>query len=412
MGDARKTKRPKDLSWVVRVVYSGFCMCGHSVDDHHCQLVQDPRIAEILGTDRGPDMCEFYGANEDAGVDATGNLHCLQYVDRDEPDPKRRAMWADKLEASRAREEEDRRIAAGDPAAIKRRDEEYARAKRALLRRMQTRRRRHAREVDQGGMVHASEPRLQAYSDLHLEFYPRKDMVQDALERSIRPVEGATACVLAGDIAVPTGSHRRWLDIAFQFFSERYEQVFYVPGNHEFYGAPAATALEKVRTVARKYPRVTMLEPGVVGTWSGHRVIGATLWFRRGRYNARHASLLADFSEIRDFVPWVYEQNHAHIAWLNETVGEGDIVVTHHLPSRRSVAARFSRAATNVFFVCDVEKLIEERRPALWVHGHTHDSFHYQIGSTTVLCNPLGYWGEESPSFGSGVWVAPRSERR
>ena len=29
---------------------------------------------------------------------------------------------------------------------------------------------------------------------------------------------------------------------------------------------------------------------------------------------------------------------------------------------------------------------------ALWVHGHTHDSFDYKVnGHTRVVCNPRGY---------------------
>ena len=27
----------------------------------------------------------------------------------------------------------------------------------------------------------------------------------------------------------------------------------------------------------------------------------------------------------------------------------------------------------------------------LWVHGHTHDSFDYEVNGTRVLCNPRGY---------------------
>jgi hypothetical protein len=35
--------------------------------------------------------------------------------------------------------------------------------------------------------------------------------------------------------------------------------------------------------------------------------------------------------------------------------------------------------------------MMEEGRPALWVHGHTHDSYDYWVGSTRVVCNPRGY---------------------
>ena len=33
-------------------------------------------------------------------------------------------------------------------------------------------------------------------------------------------------------------------------------------------------------------------------------------------------------------------------------------------------------------------------RVQLWVHGHTHDSFDYEVAGTRVLCNPRGYCRE------------------
>jgi hypothetical protein len=30
------------------------------------------------------------------------------------------------------------------------------------------------------------------------------------------------------------------------------------------------------------------------------------------------------------------------------------------------------------------------RAPALWIHGHTHDSFDYLVGPTRIVCNPKG----------------------
>ncbi len=42
-----------------------------------------------------------------------------------------------------------------------------------------------------------------------------------------------------------------------------------------------------------------------------------------------------------------------------------------------------------------MDELILKRQPALWVHGHTHDSADYHLGSTHVVCNPFGYLGHE-----------------
>jgi Icc-related predicted phosphoesterase len=39
----------------------------------------------------------------------------------------------------------------------------------------------------------------------------------------------------------------------------------------------------------------------------------------------------------------------------------------------------------------DMDELILEHQPCLWIHGHTHESFDYEIGKTRVICNPRGY---------------------
>lgn len=44
----------------------------------------------------------------------------------------------------------------------------------------------------------------------------------------------------------------------------------------------------------------------------------------------------------------------------------------------------------------DLTDVIEDGRPALWVHGHTHDSCDYELGATRIVCNPRGYEDENS----------------
>jgi predicted phosphodiesterase len=250
-------------------------------------------------------------------------------------------------------------------------------------------------------------PRLLVASDLHLEFYQDRGR---SLLQGLAWDRDASAVILAGDIGV-AGKRRATLEVAFQFFSALFPAVFYVPGNHEFYGTRAPQAVDRIRKLVADYPGVTLLEPGVIGRWEDRRVVGSTLWFPFAPGHADISDQMNDFSVIKEFRPWVYEQNAAHVGWLTEVVAEGDIVVTHHLPTQRSVASRFVGNPLNAFFVCDLEKLIEERRPALWVHGHTHDACRYEVGPTMVLSNPFGYPGEIqrfSPSVswspaGSGV---------
>jgi hypothetical protein len=60
----------------------------------------------------------------------------------------------------------------------------------------------------------------------------------------------------------------------------------------------------------------------------------------------------------------------------------------------------------NLCFVSDAESLLAG--VDLWVHGHTHDSFDYRVGTTRVLCNPRGYARDgmvENPRFDPGLGV-------
>lgn len=67
------------------------------------------------------------------------------------------------------------------------------------------------------------------------------------------------------------------------------------------------------------------------------------------------------------------------------------VLVTHHLPSYRSVAPNFGGHPLNPCYASNLDGLIERYKPALWIHGHTHMSCDYQLGATRVVCNPRGY---------------------
>lgn len=238
--------------------------------------------------------------------------------------------------------------------------------------------------------------RLQVLSDLHLEFHgaaARHFCEHLDLDATV------DALVLAGD----TGVLRAPLMFAeaLDALSKRVPRVLLVAGNHELYGSPATDALELLRRLVSVFPSVTLLEPGVVVRLGERRVLGCTLWFKEAPPSASAATaLLSDFRAIEGFAPWVYEENERHRAWLAQELGEGDVVVTHHLPDPSSVSPRWLGSPLNPFFVCDQRELIADRRPSAWIHGHTHESCDYLSHRTRVVCNPFGYVGsEENPGF-------------
>lgn len=67
------------------------------------------------------------------------------------------------------------------------------------------------------------------------------------------------------------------------------------------------------------------------------------------------------------------------------------IVMTHHAPSWQSVHSSYINDRMNGCYVSDMDDFIISTEPDIWIHGHVHNSFDYNIGKTRILCNPRGY---------------------
>lgn len=184
----------------------------------------------------------------------------------------------------------------------------------------------------------------------------------------------------------------------------------YVAGNHEFYGGAVKEGLEDGHAAAARFPNVHFLENDFV-IIDGIRFIGATLWtdFRieghpeLAMWHARDR--MNDYRKIalqrkpwQRFLPQSAYRMHQDSRLFIETALKSDqittVVITHHLPHPASIPARFEGDLLNAAYASDLSELIEAGRPALWIHGHTHDSYDYRIDGSRILCNPRGYENE------------------
>jgi len=229
--------------------------------------------------------------------------------------------------------------------------------------------------------------RLHVLSDLHLEVAPFTP-----------PVTAADVVVLAGDVHNGTEG----LDWAERAFPGR--RVVYVPGNHEYYDGELGTTARAVATRAAQLG-ITLLD-NAAAVIDGVRFLGTTLWTdfcldgaeRRDEVMALARPYIVDFRAIRHrdgpFTPAAsLELHRAARAWLEARLAEpfdGEtVVVTHHAPHPGSVHARFADHPANGGFVSNLAPLMG--RAAVWIHGHTHNSFDYRANGTRVVCNPRGY---------------------
>lgn len=244
-------------------------------------------------------------------------------------------------------------------------------------------------------------------SDLHLELG----------EAWTPPPVDYDVLVLAGDIDAGTRGFER-------FRSRDGRPLIYVCGNHECYGRSLQATIDELRALS-SYDTYFLENSSV--EIDGVRFLGSMLWTdfelhglaKRREAMAVAAEQMADYSRIfvRKDGPKPVRLTPADTlrlhqesrAWLTcelaKPFGGRTVVVTHAAPSLRSIAPRFRVDLISASFASNLETMIEEYQPALWVHGHTHNHADYCIGRTRVIGNPRGYPGERGVGFRPGLVI-------
>ncbi len=228
--------------------------------------------------------------------------------------------------------------------------------------------------------------KLQYFSDIHLEFG----------NLPLAPTD-ADVIVAAGDIGVGLDGIR-WLT-GFN------RPVIYVLGNHEYWGQDYAAFIDQVCQESSG-TNVYFLENESV-TIDGVRFLGCSLWTDYGRENAHIMNAarksMNDFRYILDNgqplePPRLLEAHKQSVSWLTQSLKQPftgqSVVVTHHAPSMRS----WHRDAADNYRFCycsNLENLLRDTQPDLWIHGHTHHAQDYTVNGVRILCNPRGYFNHE-----------------
>ncbi|MCY1232558.1 Calcineurin-like phosphoesterase superfamily domain protein [compost metagenome] len=243
--------------------------------------------------------------------------------------------------------------------------------------------------------------RLWIISDLHTEFK------QFTLPE---PLPDADLCVVAGDFGV--GGPALALDWLHRNIAPTMDVIF-VAGNHDYYRTAYIEALRDAREAATGYSRVHFLENNSV-VIDGVTFAGCTLWTDFALNGHQEVAMfeartgMNDYKRIkyskRPFVRFTPERTvRTHLdsrryleEALSRTTGSKTVIVTHHAPSRLSIPAHLASDRLSPAYASNLDHLMMEFSPSLWVHGHIHEAVDYTIGCTRVLSNPIGYPGERA----------------
>lgn len=232
--------------------------------------------------------------------------------------------------------------------------------------------------------------RAWVFSDIHV----------DAATYELPATPADVDCIIvAGDVADGHERSARWLR---EHAVPLGLPVVYVAGNHDFYGTDLADDYAGIyRDVG-----VELLHPGrpkieIAGT----RVIGCTLWTdymisndvdaarswaRRSMPDLQSIDLGLRRVGTRDLLD-MHRQHRITIERELWAIHDGPtIVVTHHAPHPKSLRSPML-THDDASYASDLTATIEALVPAVWVHGHVHNSRDYDVGVTRIVCNPRGY---------------------
>ena len=233
--------------------------------------------------------------------------------------------------------------------------------------------------------------KVQYCSDLHLEF----DQNSRYLAANPLSICG-DILILAGDIAP---LHDEFLQSPFfRFISKNYPQVFWVPGNHEYYYRDIA---DYGRSFNIRLLGNINLVNNIELHYEGIRFIFSTLWSRISKANEKNIEQsIADFECItknnKKFSASDFNSLHDEsIRFLNRSLnGNTDktVVVTHHLPSTLCNSPDHGMSPLNEAFCVELTDFIETSKANFWIYGHSHyNQKPLFIGNTIMMTNQLGY---------------------
>lgn len=234
---------------------------------------------------------------------------------------------------------------------------------------------------------------VQYISDIHLEFLNSNNVKK--ISEKILPI--ASILILSGDIGNP---YKMLYKIFLRNMSRKFEKIFLICGNHEYYENYINETKIQVDKVCKEFDNIVFLDNSSY-EYNNYLFIGTTLWSKV----TNDAYEINDTISINNFTPSDYNILHNNAKeFLLSTLKNTDkdvIIITHHLPSLSLIHEQYLNdddMLINQWFASDCDDVFMNNSTKIkaWFYGHTHMAQIKNIHNVTTYCNPLGYKNENT----------------
>ena len=193
--------------------------------------------------------------------------------------------------------------------------------------------------------------------------------------------------------------------------------IIVVPGNGEYMDQELNESRQQYRAEVESVPNAMFLDDDMTVLPTGLRVIGSTLWSHVDDDNidmyskmlADHGLLGVDNIRLGDRYLTLRDTNELHdqargfiddkLRTLSQPERDETIVCTHFWPTLRPWDTSPGRGGAHAsspademkwyqMIGSDLDAVIAECGPKLWLCGHAHTTHHVTIGATEISSNP------------------------
>lgn len=239
---------------------------------------------------------------------------------------------------------------------------------------------------------------VQILSDLHLELGQQYSSYDFPASAPVLILGGDIGCLIDYD------AYLNFLEKQ----TARFDRVFLVLGNHEFYGMTFEEGLDKAQHLANEPSLNEKLVLLHRSRWddseSNLTILGCTLWSEIPQ--EAHDVVRSKITDYKKITDWTVEKhNQAHstdLSWLRDQISQlapeaeqGKrrlLVVTHHAPCIEGTSK--PEYVTNPWtcaFATDLLDNEEWKVVKTWIFGHTHYSTDFLNKGIRLVANQRGY---------------------
>jgi predicted phosphodiesterase len=245
---------------------------------------------------------------------------------------------------------------------------------------------------------------LKYVSDLHLERY--KSISGFSKLWDFDKDNNCTCLALIGDIGNPENKN---LELFFNNINDKYDKIFYIPGNHEYYckSLSKREVDEKLREICSKNSNIVYLNNSTYEL-EDFKIIGTTLWSQIPlELSKYYHAAISDYRYIKndDMQPISITDtnnwNEEAVQFLRNELNTNKycIVLTHHAPlysrgGRNTCDPRYIDSPFHHAFHNDLTDMIKNPC-AIWLYGHTHYTNSFKLNNVIVATNQVGYEHEK-----------------